>query len=64
MGEIGARRPNAARATDGNGARRRRAQAAKIPEGFSNASPKKNFRHPLVLTMQNETDSKFNWIEF
>ncbi len=33
--------PNAARAMDGNGVLRGRARAAKIPEGFSNESPKK-----------------------
>lgn len=35
----------AAGATDGE---RRREQAAKIPEGFSNAAPKKIIWHPFV----------------
>jgi hypothetical protein len=35
---------------------RSRAQAAKILEGFSNASPKKIFRHPLKLSIKNEKE--------
>jgi hypothetical protein len=39
-------RPGAAGATEGE---RRREQAAKIPEGFSNAAPKKIIWHPHKL---------------